>query len=212
MTILSGGMLYCRRITLSRSMLVGERPTTPRRLPTSSSILSIGSFFAGGGLGRLGLGAACRLGGLGGLRRARHDEHHDVLAQDGDDLAVLRHAGVVADDREIGLALVDRGGCRRACRRSTARCAAGRWRGRARAARRSPAPRGCPRCWAGRPRCAAASAALRNDSAMAPTPAHSRMAATPISQVCCIMILMRRPRRSGAPTGLIGSGRAGWRS
>ena len=34
-------MRYCRRITLSSSMLRGDRPTTPRRLPTICSILSI---------------------------------------------------------------------------------------------------------------------------------------------------------------------------
>ena len=59
------------------------------------------------------LGLRRRLLALGGLRRrvsgARHDEHHDVLAQDRDHLAVLRHAGVAPDDGEIGLALVDSG-------------------------------------------------------------------------------------------------------
>ena len=33
-TIWSGEMRYCRRITLRSSMLRGDRPITPRRLPT----------------------------------------------------------------------------------------------------------------------------------------------------------------------------------
>ena len=104
-------------------MLRGERPTTPRRWPTICSIFSI--------FGRLRLRLRCLpwrpwpcapcpcalpLRRSCGGRCARHDEHDDVLAQDGDGLAVLGHSGVAADDGEIGLAIVDgrRGGRRSA--------------------------------------------------------------------------------------------------
>ena len=49
-------------------------------------------------------------------RRTRHDEHDDVLAQDGEGLAVLGHAGIAADHGEIGLTVFQgrRGGRRAA--------------------------------------------------------------------------------------------------
>ena len=43
--IFSGAIRYCRRITFNTSILRGERPTTPRRLPTICSIFSIGLAF-----------------------------------------------------------------------------------------------------------------------------------------------------------------------
>ena len=39
--MLSAGMLNCSTTVLSKLMLVGERPTTPSRLPTRSPIFSI---------------------------------------------------------------------------------------------------------------------------------------------------------------------------
>src|ERR1044072_3767844 len=68
-TILSGETLYCRKITLSNSMLFGDRPTTPRRRPTRSGIFSTGSFLDAslGAALALALPFAAALGGSGAL-------------------------------------------------------------------------------------------------------------------------------------------------